>query len=109
MDDATLTKAKADLLVDDGDGFPIGADPRTADKDAMRSLGHPESPIKAIRAKCVDCSGGSESEARKCVSIRCPLWCFRMGKNVFHARTEMTDEQRAAVTDRLQAARELRW
>ena len=39
----------------------------------LRILGHPDSPIKAIRAKCVDCCGGNLSEARKCVVTGCPL------------------------------------
>jgi hypothetical protein len=52
----------------------------------LRSLGHPESPIRAIRAKCVDCSGGSLSEVRKCPAVRCPLWPMRMGKNPFFGK-----------------------
>lgn len=38
-------------------------------------------PIKAIRAKCLDCSGKSPSEVRKCESNDCPLFPYRMGKN----------------------------
>jgi hypothetical protein len=45
-----------------------------------------ESPIKAIRAKCVDCSGGSFAEVRKCVATAWPLWPFRMGRNPFHGK-----------------------
>ncbi len=44
------------------------------------------SPIKAIRKKCLDCSGGNDAEVRKCVITDCPLYPFRMGKNVFHSR-----------------------
>ena len=54
----------------------------------LRNLGGPTSPIKAIRAKCVDCSGGSLAEARKCVAIRCALWPFRQGVNTFHGARE---------------------
>jgi hypothetical protein len=49
-------------------------------------LGHSERPIKAIRAKCVDCCGGQASEVRKCVAVTCPLWAFRMGKNPYFGR-----------------------
>lgn len=35
--------------------------------------------MKAIRAKCVDCSGGNTAEVRKCEVYDCPLWTFRMG------------------------------
>jgi len=67
-------------------GEIIGKVPRSISADALRALGHPESPIKAIRAKCLDCCGGSEAEVRKCTAIGCPLWPFRMGRSPFHAR-----------------------
>ena len=38
-------------------------------------------PIKAIRAKCLECSGGQPSEVRECLITDCPLYPFRMGKN----------------------------
>ena len=37
-------------------------------------------PLKAIRQKCLDCSGG-RSNVRNCAAIDCPLYQFRMGKN----------------------------
>lgn len=39
------------------------------------------SPLKAIRAKCVDCAGGSFQEVKNCPSEKCPLWPYRSGKN----------------------------
>jgi len=50
----------------------------------LSRLPSPQSPIKAIRARCVDCCGGVVSEVRKCTAWQCPLWGFRMGKNPFH-------------------------
>ena len=38
-------------------------------------------PLKAIRAKCLDCSGGSQAEVRNCDIEDCPLWPYRMGHN----------------------------
>lgn len=38
-------------------------------------------PLRAIRALCLDCSGGSAREVRLCVIPHCPLYPFRMGKN----------------------------
>ena len=29
-------------------------------------------PLRAIRAKCVDCSAGSMKEVRECVMLDCP-------------------------------------
>ena len=38
-------------------------------------------PMKAIRAKCIECSGGSLKEVQFCVIPECALYLFRMGKN----------------------------
>ena len=37
-------------------------------------------PIKSIRAKCIDCSGGSHKEVRLCPVKDCTLYPYRMGK-----------------------------
>lgn len=39
------------------------------------------SPLKAIRAKCLDCCAEQPSEVRLCPSEKCPLWPYRMGHN----------------------------
>jgi hypothetical protein len=38
---------------------------------------------QAIRAKCIDCSGGNRAEVKRCESEDCPLWPYRLGT---HAR-----------------------
>ncbi len=38
-------------------------------------------PLKSIRAKCIDCSGGSLKEVRLCPVTDCPIFPYRMGKN----------------------------
>lgn len=38
-------------------------------------------PIKSIRKFCVECSGGSPLEVKKCVIHDCHLYPYRMGKN----------------------------
>ena len=40
-----------------------------------------KSPLKAIRAKCLDCSGGHPKEVLHCPSAECPLYPFRFGNN----------------------------
>ena len=37
-------------------------------------------PVKAIRAKCIDCSCGEKKEVRLCPIKWCPLWPYRMGR-----------------------------
>ena len=63
------------------------------------------SPVKAIRAFCLDCCGGSASEVRDCTSQMCVLKPFRFGKNPYRVKREMTEEQRAAAIERLEVAR----
>ena len=39
-----------------------------------------KTPIKSIRAYCIECQGGSFKEVRLCTSCDCPLYAYRMGK-----------------------------
>lgn len=36
-------------------------------------------PVKAIRAKCLDCCGGQMAEVRLCPITDCALYPYRMG------------------------------
>ena len=38
-------------------------------------------PVKAIRQKCLDCSGGSVKEVRECPIVECDLYMYRFGTN----------------------------
>lgn len=46
------------------------------------------SPLKMIRKNCIDCSGGSVAEVRRCTVLRCPLYAFRMGTNPYHIHSQ---------------------
>ena len=72
-------------------GEKAGKDPRKIPVALLADLGHPQSPIKAIRAHCVTCSGGSVAEARKCTATACELWPMRMGVNPFHKRARTVE------------------
>lgn len=37
-------------------------------------------PLKAIRAKCLDCSSGSFIEVKNCPITTCPIYPYRLGK-----------------------------
>jgi hypothetical protein len=57
----------------------VSAWPPTA--DVAREAGHkPQSPLRAIREKCRDCSCYQLNEIRLCEAAKCPLWPFRAGK-----------------------------
>jgi len=62
-------------------------------------------PMKAIRAKCIDCGGGSFNEVKNCVITDCPLYAYRFGTNPFRKRRELTEEQRREMAERLSRSR----
>lgn len=65
----------------------FGADPRSVGVDSLKEAGHEKQPIlRVIREKCMDCCCRQQTEVRKCVSVSCPLWPYRMGTNPFTGR-----------------------
>ena len=50
---------------------------------------------KAIRLKCIDCCAGQIAEVRKCPAEQCPLWRYRMGK-------EIRDEENPSFSDEIE-------
>lgn len=63
--------------------------------EALRAMGHqPEAILKAVRRKCLECSGGSHTEVADCLVRQCPLFPFRFGKNPW--RPPVSEAQRQA-------------
>ena len=62
-------------------------------------------PVKAIRAKCLDCCCGQTKEVTLCSNVNCALYPFRFGKNPYRNKREYTDEQRAAMAARMRTAK----
>ena len=58
-------------------------------------------PIKAIRAKCLDCCCGNPNEVKLCPCEDCALFPYRHGTNPFMKKREYTDEQRQQARERL--------
>ena len=58
-------------------------------------------PVKAIRAKCLDCCCGQQKEVELCTNTRCALYPFRFGKNPYRSKRELTAEQKAAMAERM--------
>lgn len=65
-----------------------------------------KAPLKAIRAKCLDCCCGQANEVKLCPSAQCPLHAFRNGKNPYRTKKELTPEEKEALATRLKNARE---
>lgn len=64
-----------------------------------------KNPVKAIRAKCLDCCCGHPSEVAICTATKCPLFPFRYGKNPYRTKRELTEEQKEAQAAILAKAR----
>lgn len=43
-------------------------------------------PLKAIRAFCLECVGGSRKKVAQCTARTCKVYPYRFGKDPFHAK-----------------------
>ncbi len=59
------------------------------------------SPLRAIRAKCLDCSGYNGREARTCPKLFCALNDFRRGTDPWRKRRELSAEEKAKLVAQL--------
>jgi hypothetical protein len=50
-------------------------------------------PVKAIRAKCLDCCCGSSHEVKLCCIPDCSLFPYRLGKNPARKGTRLPKER----------------
>lgn len=66
----------------------------------------PTSPLKAIRAFCIECCGYQTSEVKSCTAPRCPLFEFRMGTNPYRKTKEYTEDELETLRERMKKARE---
>ena len=62
------------------------------------SIKDPRTFREAVRAKCLDCSGGNSNEVKLCPVEDCPLYPFRLGKSPY--RPALSDEQRQRLSER---------
>jgi hypothetical protein len=79
----------------------IGKDPRGLSFDFLSLKFRAQTPLKAIREKCLDCCCGSAAEVRKCVAVDCALWPYRMGTNPFRKQRELSPRQKRERAARL--------
>ena len=54
-------------------------------------------PLKAIRARCLDCCCFNPNEVRLCTCTKCALYPYRFGKNPYKKPLERTPEQLAKM------------
>lgn len=65
-------------------------------------------PMKAIRAKCLDCCCGNAKEVELCPCEDCSLYPFRFGKNPYNKKREYSEEHKAALRERMKTLAENR-
>ena len=51
-----------------------------------------ETPVTAIRQKCIDCTCGQFAEIRNCTVINCALYPYRMGRRPDKATKDTLEE-----------------
>jgi hypothetical protein len=83
-------------------GELIGKHPRDVPSEMLSLKFRVQNPLKALRERCLDCCCGSASEVRKCVSVDCPSWPFRMSTNPFRKKRELSSEEKRERAERLQ-------
>jgi hypothetical protein len=103
-------RAREDLLEPgpyerDGSGL-VGKIPCEVPPEILSHYHGEKNPLKAIRARCLDCCCDQPGEVRKCVAVACPSWPFRMGTNPFRQRRTLSAEQKLRITERLQRTKE---
>ena len=59
-------------------------------------------PVKAIREMCIECMGGRGNTGystliKECVVKVCPLFAFRLGKNPYLKKRELSEAHKKAL------------
>ena len=75
------------------EGNLVGRPPSDVPSEYLHGAYSAKNPVKAIRARCLDCCCGQPTEVRKCVATDCPSWPFRMGNNPFRAKTVLSEDE----------------
>ena len=62
---------------------------------------HVPSVLKAVKKHCIECSGYQRDEVKHCTVTKCYLWPFRLGKNPYRKKRELSEEQKIAMSNRM--------
>lgn len=49
-------------------------------------------PLQAIRLHCKECCG--DDKPKRCASVRCTLYPYRLGKNPYLRQRQLTEKQK---------------
>jgi hypothetical protein len=84
----------------------VGKMPSEVPPEILSHYHGEKNPLKAIRARCLDCCCDLPGEVRKCVAVECPSWPFRMGTNPFRKKRRLSAENKLRIAERLVRANE---
>ena len=87
------------------DGHLVGKLPKEVPLEILQQKFSTQSPLKALRARCLECCCSEVVEVRKCTAISCPAWPFRMGINPFRKKTVLSEAERQRRTALLHGER----
>ena len=69
------------------DNILVGKNPLFLEGVQLEAAGiERTTPLKAIRAHCIDCCGGASAELQHCLAVRYALWRHMAGANTFQRR-----------------------
>ena len=99
-------KANPDSLLEiSGDkidgGELVGVRPSDVPLEILSLKFRAQNPLRAVRAKCLDCCCGNTAEVRKCVATDCPLWPLRLGSNPFRKKSVLSEGEKQRRAARL--------
>ena len=73
-------------------GFVVAKNPSKIGRKQLLEAGlNEQTPNQAIRSYCLSCCKESPGEVRKCVSIDCSLYTFRMGYSFWRKQTDLEE------------------
>ena len=75
----------------------VATHPHEKSQTQAELANQPGAPLKAIKRRCLDCSGGNQRDAINCQETACPSHPYRLGKS----GRVISKEQRAAGAERL--------
>jgi len=92
-----------EISEDNADGGElVGRRPSDVPSEFLALNFRAQNPLKAIRAKCIDCCCGNSTEVRKCVAVDCALWPFRLSSNPFRKRIALSESEKQRRTAQLE-------
>lgn len=59
------------------------------------------SVLKAIKKKCLNCCAYQRDEVKYCSATSCELWPFRLGRNPYRKKRNLTEEQKQKIKERM--------